>query len=252
VRQGEPVFGLTMTTTSLDIAVRAASVGFDFLWVEMEHSPITLETLRHIVLATQALPAVPLARVPVNEIWMAKRVLDAGVHGVVFPFTSTPELARQAAVACRYPPRGRRGSGAELATACWPEPDCYHDSADRNIMVVAVVEEVAALEHLDAIAATEGVDVLFLGSGDLSFSLGLRGRQDDPRIEEAARAVSAAARRHGKIAGRIVATPGQAKASIEDGFLFFQTVSELGLIEAGARQFLAPLGRGPTPLAQRS
>src|SRR5215471_13705436 len=163
--RGEPVLGITITCNSVDVAAHAANMGFDFLWVEMEHCPITLETLRNIVLASRGLPAVPFARVPVNEIWTAKRVLDAGVHGVIFPFTSTPELARQAAVACRYPPRGRRGSGAELATACWPEPDCYHDSADRNIMVVAVVEEVAALEHLDAIAATEGVDVLFLGSG---------------------------------------------------------------------------------------
>ena len=71
----------------------AARMGFDFLWIEMEHSPITLETLRNIVLATRGLPALPFARVPVNEIWTAKRVLDAGVFGVIFPFTSTPELA---------------------------------------------------------------------------------------------------------------------------------------------------------------
>ena len=69
----------------------------------MEHSPITLETLRNIVLATRGLPALTFARVPVNEIWTAKRVLDAGVSGVMFPFTSTPELAAQAAAACRYP-----------------------------------------------------------------------------------------------------------------------------------------------------
>ena len=79
LRRGEAVFGVTMTTTSLDLAARAASVGFDFLWIEMEHSPITLETLRNIVLVTRGLPAVPFARVPVNELWTAKRVLDQGV-----------------------------------------------------------------------------------------------------------------------------------------------------------------------------
>ena len=71
-----------------------------------------------------------------TERWTAKRVLDAGVHGVVFPFVSTPELAQQAADACRYPPAGRRGSGASLATFSWPEPDGYYDSADRNVLVV--------------------------------------------------------------------------------------------------------------------
>ncbi len=122
LERGEPAFGVTMTTPSLDVAARVATLGFDFLWVEMEHSPITLETLRHIVLATRGLQALPFARVPMNELWTAKRVLDAGVHGVIFPFTRTPEGARQAVAACRYPPIGRRGSGAGLATTTWPVP----------------------------------------------------------------------------------------------------------------------------------
>src|SRR6185503_12770871 len=202
LRESHPVFGGTITTTSLDMATRVATAGFHFLWLEMEHSPITLETVRNIVLATRDLPAVPFARVPVVETWTAKRVLDAGVHGVVFPFVSTPALAQQAAQACRYPPVGRRGSGAALATSTWPEPDSYYDSADRNIIVVAMIEEASALNHVDEIAATPGVDVLFVGTGDLSFSLGLRGDQQHPRVEEAARSVCAAAARHGKVAGR--------------------------------------------------
>src|SRR6476646_7056181 len=101
---GDTVLAATLVTGNLESAALIATLGFDFLWVEMEHSPITLETLRHIVLATRGLPAVPFARVPVNELWTAKRVLDAGVHGVMFPFTSTPEAARQAVAACRYPP----------------------------------------------------------------------------------------------------------------------------------------------------
>src|SRR3982751_3827072 len=94
LQAGEPVLAMTLTTNSVESAALAATLGFDFLWVEMEHSPITLETLRHIVLATRGLAAVPFARVPVNELWTAKRVLDAGVHGVIFPFTGTPEEAR--------------------------------------------------------------------------------------------------------------------------------------------------------------
>ena len=135
------MFGCTITTNSIDVAARAATAGFHFLWLEMEHSPMSLETLRNIVLATRDLPAVPFARVPVNENWTAKRVLDAGVHGVIFPFTSTPALAQQAAAACRYPPVGRRGSGASLASASWPDPDRYPDSADHNVMVIAIIEE---------------------------------------------------------------------------------------------------------------
>jgi 2-keto-3-deoxy-L-rhamnonate aldolase RhmA len=245
LHQSEPVFGCTITSTSIDLAARAATAGFDFLWLEMEHSPLTLETVRHIVLATRDLPAVPFARVPVTEIWTAKRALDAGVHGVVFPFVSTPELARQAADACRYPPTGRRGSGASLATSCWPDPDGYHDSADRNILVTVVIEEASAIPHVETIAATPGIDVLFVGTSDLSFSLGLRGQQDHPTVEEAAQLVLAAARRHGLVAGRPAGSAERTQQHIEQGFLFFQAPSDLALFEAGAQQFLAPFGRRP-------
>src|SRR5690606_1964151 len=150
---GEAVIGVTITSTSLDLAALAAAAGFDFLWVEMEHSPLTLESLRHIVLTTRAQPAVPVARVPAGEKWLIKRALDAGVHGIIAPFTTTPALARQVADACRYPPAGRRGSGAALATSTWPDRTSYYDSADANVLVVVVIEEAAAVDDVVAIAA---------------------------------------------------------------------------------------------------
>jgi 2-keto-3-deoxy-L-rhamnonate aldolase RhmA len=245
LREAQPVFGCTITTGSLDLAVRAATAGFHFLWLELEHSPLTLETVRNIVLATRDLPAVPFARLPLTETWTAKRVLDAGVHGVVFPFVTTPALARQAAASCRYPPVGRRGSGASLATSSWPDPGAYYDSADRNIMTVVVVEEAEALERVDEIAGTPGVDVVFVGTGDLSFSLGLRGQQQHPRVEEAAALVLAAAKRHGKVAGRPAGSASETARYIAEGFLFFQAPSDLALFEAGAHAFLDPHGIAP-------
>src|SRR6185295_12371422 len=146
LQEGLPVFGITITTPSIEAAAHAATLGFHFLWVEMEHSPITLETLRAIVLATRSLPASVFARVPVNELWTAKRVLDQGVSGVIFPFTSNPELARRAAQACKYPLVGMRGCGPGLAETSWPEPRGYHDSADRNVLVITVIEEARAVE----------------------------------------------------------------------------------------------------------
>src|SRR5579864_4838641 len=149
--RGQPVIGAVISVNNLEVAAHVAGLGFDFLWIEMEHSPISLEGLRHMVLATRGLPAVPFARPPVNELWTAKRVLDAGVLGVIFPFTRTAELARQAVAACRYPPAGLRGSGADLATARWPAPEGYYDFADQNVMVVAMVEDRCGLEQIDAI-----------------------------------------------------------------------------------------------------
>src|SRR5579884_95538 len=242
LESGEPGMAVTLTTNSIETAALAATLGFHFLWVEMEHSPITLETLRMIVLATRGLPAAVFARVPVSEAWTAKRVLDQGVSGVIFPFTSTPELAARAARACRYPPAGCRGSGAGLAMFCWPHQGSYYDSADENVMCVTVIEEACAVDRIDEIAATPGVDVLFIGTSDLSFSLGLRGRQNEPLLDEAIARVVAAAKKHGKFLGRPAATAALVDRYREQGFQFFQCLTELGLLRLGAKQLLEPMG----------
>ncbi len=240
---GLPAIGATVTAASVEIAAQMAALGFDFLWIEMEHSPITLETLRNMVLAMRGAGAEPFARVPVNELWTAKRVLDQGVRGVMFPFTSTPELAAQAAAACRYPPRGRRGSGANLARFTWPDGGDYYDSADENVCVIAIVEEAAAVERIEEIAATPGIDAIFIGTSDLSFSLGLRGEQDHPRLREAIARVVEAGRRNGKALGRPAGSPEQVKAFLDQGFLLFQAPTEIGFLKAGAQQYLEPLAR---------
>jgi 2-keto-3-deoxy-L-rhamnonate aldolase RhmA len=235
LQAGEPVLGVTITTPSIEAAALVATLGFDFLWVEMEHSPITLETLRAIVLATRSLPAAVFARVPVIELWTAKRMMDQGVSGVIFPFASTPERAQTAAAACRYPPLGKRGSGAGLATSTWPEPDNYYDSADENMMTMIVIEEALAVENIEEIAATPGIDILFIGTSDLSFSLGLRGRQNEPLLEENLAKVVAAGKKHGKFLGRPAGSPEQVAQYREQGFQVFQSQTELGLMRLGAK-----------------
>lgn len=245
--QGKPVIGVVITVNSVEVAAHAASLGFDFLWIEMEHAPISLESLRNIVLATRGLKAVPFARPPVNELWTAKGVLDAGALGVIFPFTRTPELARQAVAACRYPPVGLRGSGAFLAQTSWPAPEGYYDFADKNVLVVAVVEDTSAVAHIDEIAATPGLDVLFIGTSDLSFSLGLRGEQDHQKLHAAIAKIVAAGKRHRKVLGRPALTSDEIKRYQKQGFLFFMTNTELELMAAGARELLNPrrTARGP-------
>jgi 2-keto-3-deoxy-L-rhamnonate aldolase RhmA len=248
LQAGEIAIGATITTPSIEAAALAATLGFDFLWVEMEHSPLTLETLRAIVLATRALPAAVFARVPVVELWTAKRVMDQGVSGVIFPFASTPERAKTAAAACRYPPQGKRGSGAALATITWPDPDRYQDSADQNMMTIIVIEEAVAVEHIDEIAATPGIDVMFIGTSDLSFSLGLRGRQNEPLLQESIAKVVAAGRKHGKFLGRPAGSPEQVAKYREEGFQFFQSQTELGLMRLGAKA----LGLKPVTVTPRT
>jgi 2-keto-3-deoxy-L-rhamnonate aldolase RhmA len=249
LERGKPVIGLVITVNNVEVAAQAAGLGFDFIWLEMEHAPLSLEMVRNVVLATRGLPAVPFARPPVNELWTAKQLLDAGVLGVIFPFTRTPELARQAAASCRYPPVGLRGSGADLARFRWPASEGYYDFADKNVLVVAVVEDTSAVSRIDEIAATPGVDVLFIGTSDLSFSLGLRGRQDHPRLEAAINTIAAAAKRHRKFLGRPARTPAEIKRFQKQGFQFFMVGTDLDLMAAGSVPLLRPFGKAKAGVA---
>lgn len=243
LKRGEAVIGATITVNNVEVAAQCAALGFDFIWLEMEHAPLSLEMVRHTVLATRGLPAVPIARPPTNELWTAKRLLDTGVLGVVFPFTRTPELARQAVAACRYPPRGLRGSGANLAQFRWPAPQGYYEFADENVLVVAIVEEQQGLEHVEAIAATPGIDVLFIGTSDLSFALGLRGNQNHPQLDAAIARIVAAGKKHGKFLGRPAITAEQIKRFQKQGFQFFQSAADIDLLTVGATHLLKPFGK---------
>ena len=244
LREGSPVIGGTITVPSVETAAQMANMGFDFLWIEMEHSPITLETARNMILATRGLKAVPVIRVPVNELWTAKRALDAGAMGVIFPFTSNADLARKAVAACKYAPAGRRGSGPGLATFRWPAPgEGYHKFADRNVLVILMIEDKDAVENIEEIAAVPGIDVMYIGTSDLSFSLGYGGQPDHPAVQEAIGKIVAAAQRNRVPLGRPGGSPDEIKGYLEQGFTVFQSPADVNLMRSGAQRYLEPLGK---------
>ena len=243
LKAGKPVIGATITIPSPEVAAQCANMGFDFLWIEMEHSPITLETARNMILATRSLKAVPFIRVPVNELWTAKRALDAGAMGVVFPFTSTPDLAKQAVASAKYPPVGKRGAGPALATFRWPAPEGYANFADRNALVITIIEESRAVDRIDEIASTPGIDVLFIGTNDLAFSYGQRGDASQPVVQEAIKKIVAAGKKYGIPVGRPIGTFAQVEQYMKEGFLFFQGPSDLVMLSGGARTLLLPMGK---------
>ncbi len=244
LKEGKVVIGATVTAANPDIAATLAGAGFDFLWIEMEHSPLTLETVRSMILATRDLKAMPFTRVPVNEPWMAKRVLDIGSLGVIFPFTSTRELAEQAVKSCKYPPQGIRGFGAALAASRWGMSGSdYAKFANENVLVVVIIEQKQAIDHIEEIASVPGVDVLFIGVNDLSFSLGVGGKTNDPIVEEAVSKVLAAGKKHNIPVGYPAGNPVEVNKRIAQGFRFFQASSDLALMGAGARDLLSKIQR---------
>jgi 2-keto-3-deoxy-L-rhamnonate aldolase RhmA len=249
LKEGRPVIGATITATSPDIAATLASSGFDFLWIEMEHSPLTLETVRSMILATRGMKAMPFTRVPVNEPWLAKRVLDAGSLGVVFPFTSTRELAEQAVKACKYPPQGIRGFGPSLASPRWDfVGQSYAQFANDNVMVIPIIEQKQAVDNIEAIASVPGIDVMFIGASDLSYSLGVGGQRDHPLMLEAIAKVLAAGKKFGVPVGYPSGNPDEISKLIAQGFLFFQASTDLGMMKSAATEMLGKVqGRKTMP-----
>jgi 2-keto-3-deoxy-L-rhamnonate aldolase RhmA len=244
LKEGKTVIGATLVVPNVDAALAAASAGFDFLWIEMEHGPTTLESLRAMLLVTRGAPAVPITRVPVNELWTAKRVLDMGSLGVVFPFTSTRALAEQAVAACKYPPLGGRGFGPGLAATRYGlSATDYVKFANDNVVVVVIIEQKQAIENIDAIASVPGIDVMFIGANDLSFSLGVGGKLNDPLVEAAYEKVLAAGKKYGVPVGYPAGTPAEINKRIAQGFRFFQAGNELSLLRDGARELLSKVQR---------
>jgi 2-keto-3-deoxy-L-rhamnonate aldolase RhmA len=244
LKEGKVVIGATVTAANPDIAATLAGVGFDFLWIEMEHSPLTLETVRSMILATRGLKAMPFTRVPVNEPWMAKRALDIGSLGVIFPFTSTQALAEQAVKSCKYPPLGIRGYGPGLASSRWGmSGGDYAKFANENVLVVVIIEQKQAIDNIEAIASVPGIDVLFIGANDLSYSLGVGGKTNDPIVEEAVSKVLAAGKKYNIPVGYPAGNPAEINKRIAQGFRFFQASSDLSLMATAARDLLSKVPR---------
>jgi 4-hydroxy-2-oxoheptanedioate aldolase len=253
LKDGRVLIGATLAVPNVDTAVTAANAGFDFLWIEMEHGPISLQSLHEILLATRGAPAVPITRVPVNAPWLAKQVLDMGSLGVVFPFTTTRELAQQAVASCKYPPLGIRGFGPGLAATRYGLTGSdYVKFADENVLVVVIIEEKKAVEDIEAIASVPGIDVLFIGANDLSYSLGVRGRTSEPLVEQAVERVLQAGRKYGVPVGYPAGTSAEINKRIAQGFRFFQAGNELGLMRSGARELLSQVQRPVVPEASTS
>ncbi len=244
LKEGKVVIGATVTAANPDVAATLAGVGFDFLWIEMEHSPLTLETVRSMILTTRGLKAMPFTRVPVNEPWMAKRALDIGSLGVIFPFTSSRELAEQAVKSCKYPPQGIRGYGPTMAASRWGMSGSdYAKFANENVLVVVIIEQKQAIDNIDEIASVPGIDVLFIGANDLSYSLGVGGKTNDPMVEAAVSKVLAAGKKHNVPVGYPAGNPTEINKRIAQGFRFFQAPSDLNLMAAGARDLLSRIQR---------
>lgn len=179
------------------ILVRA---GCEYVIYDMEHSGLAYPALKDQVAHCRGLPIVPMVRVPRGEYQFLARALDIGMKGLMIPMVETADEARAIAEATRYPPVGRRGAAFGFAHDDYAaaDPAATIARANAETLVIAQIETERGLANVDAIAATDGIDVLWVGHFDLTNFLGLPGEFQNPVYLDAVHAVADAARRHGK------------------------------------------------------
>ncbi len=204
LRKGELALGIGVRLVrNVDIIKVMKAAGFDWLFLDLEHGSMSIETACEIATASQDSGIAPIVRVPYGELTMATRVLDGGALGVVIPHVDTAEEAREIADKLRYPPRGHRSVGggqAQFDYAPMPLGEMTR-AIDDNTLVTVMIETPRAVENAEAIAAVPGIDCLLMGSSDLSMELGIPGENGHPRIQAAADTLVAACTKHGKWAG---------------------------------------------------
>jgi 2-keto-3-deoxy-L-rhamnonate aldolase RhmA len=242
LKAGKPAIGAAMILPSPPAAEILAQAGFDWLMIDLEHTALNLETVHRMIQATQGTETVPIVRIAWNLHWLAKPVLDMGVMGVIMPQVSSKQEAVDAVQALRYPPEGVRGMGPGFAALRWglsiPE---YLKIANNEIMAILLIEHIEAVNRIDEILTVPGIDLIFVGPGDLSASMGLLGQATHTRVEEAIQKVLAATKKAKVPAGITAFTPDDANRRIQQGFQFIFVGSDTGFLTAGAKGILGQI-----------
>lgn len=197
---GETVMGMMHFTASPMIVEVMASAGLDFFIIDFEHSPIDITMAAHLVRAGDAAGIAPLLRIPEVDAGLVKKVLNLGVQGIVLPH-GTRQSCEALLRAVRFEPEGIRGSCPAVRQANYGPPDWkeFQTEANREILVIPLIEDPATVEDMEALAAMPGLDVFFLGPFDFSIAAGVPGAGfDHPILAQAIERMIAIARRHGK------------------------------------------------------
>ena len=230
--------GLRLART-VDIATIAKTCGYDWLFIDMEHNSMDVDTAAQIAMAALPVGVTPIVRVPGKEHYHASRLLDAGAQGIVVPHVDTVEEAERAVAYCKYPPVGHRSVMGVLPQFGYRSMPVAESTpiANAQTMVVVMLETPDAIAKAEAIAAVPGVDSILIGTNDLCAEMGIPGQFSDPRVEDAYRKVIAACRKHNIHPGMGgVYEPKLLEKYIGMGMRFILSGGDMGFLMAGARE----------------
>lgn len=233
---GKQVVGGTVQIADPDSYCAMANSGFDFTWIEMQHSPMSYQDVAHMIMACKGAPAIPFIRVPDATEGDIQKATDMGALGIIIPMVDDVEKVKNAIKFAKYPPLGKRSLGGGQYGALWGSD--YRQVANDNIMIVAMIESPAGVKIAKELAAVPGVDVVFVASTDLASFSGLK--QGDAGYE----ALVDVVHKETLKAGKALAGPLAWKSS-RKGYTFFQGPSEAALLRSGAK-----LALGDSPVSE--
>jgi 2-keto-3-deoxy-L-rhamnonate aldolase RhmA len=246
LRRDEVVTALVIKkVTSVDIALVAASCGYDALYVDMEHSVMSESDAAQICVTAYLAGVTPLVRVPSGDTELATRMLDHGALGIIFPQVRTPEEAAALVRACRFTPDGDRGVAGQwphIGYRSLPAKD-VRKAFNDSLLISCMLESPESIKYAEEIAAIDGVNIVHIGSQDMTDAMGTPGDFDNPKLLEAYKQVIDAARKHGKAmgTGRIGKKPELVKTAIGLGARFVTISNEWAFMMAGAAKAIKEL-----------
>ncbi len=224
--------------------------GFDWLVLDGEHAPNDISTFIPQLMALKGSASAPVVRVPTNEPVIIKRLLDIGFYNFLIPFVETKEEAEQAVASTRYPPEGIRGVSVSHRANMFGTVADYFAQSNKNITILVQIESQQGVDNVDAIAATEGVDGIFVGPSDLAAALGHLGNASHPDVQKAIQHIFNRASAHGKPSGILAPVEADARRYLEWGATFVAVGSDLGVFRS-ATQKLADTFKKITTTATR-
>lgn len=250
----EQQIGLWVGLADPYCAELAANAGFDWLLLDGEHAPNDLRGLLGQLQAVAPYPSQAVIRPPIGDSVVIKQLLDIGAQTLLVPMVESAEQAAELVRAMHYPPKGIRGVGAALARASrWNNIATYLAEADEQMCLLVQVESLKGLENLDAIAAVEGVDGVFIGPADLSAAMGHRGNPGHPEVQAAIEGAIARIRAAGKAAGILSADEKLARRYLELGCAFVAVGVDTSLLMRSLKALASNFkGTAPAPTAPGS
>jgi 4-hydroxy-2-oxoheptanedioate aldolase len=236
---GGKVFGVWLHSASAMTVEALSNVGYDALVIDNEHGPASLEATRAMLQASVPYDYGTCVRVPWNDQVYFKQVLDLGADTLMVPMIRTAEEAKAVVDACRYPPLGRRGMGPWRAMARGIAPNDYAAHMAANLFLICQIETPGSVENAAAIAAVDGVDMLFVGPYDLSGSMGIPGKFEDKGHRALVDKALAAAKAAGKPCGIVPHGPHDAASLFARGFDCVVGSTDYGLMRRAAIEEVA-------------